>query len=59
MNATADECESCAASGQYGIPATTRSANPDYAGYNLCAECAAEYNSRIGTVAWREDEICF
>lgn len=41
------ECESCAEGGIHGVPATTHSKNPDYSGYNLCAECAAEYDSRI------------
>lgn len=34
-------CESC--NEHY---ATTRSTNPDWSGYNLCAECAAEYDAR-------------
>jgi len=40
------ECESCAATGEHGVPATTHSTNPDWSGYNLCQECANEYNSR-------------
>ena len=39
------ECESCLASGDHR-PATTHSRNPNFAGYALCAECAAEYDSR-------------
>ena len=45
--ASRPECESCAASGQHGVPATTRSIKAEYAGYALCAECAAEYDSRL------------
>jgi hypothetical protein len=30
-------------------PATTHSRNPDYYGYELCEECAAEYDSRAPT----------
>ena len=37
------ECQSCLESGIH-TPATTHSTNPDYAGYDLCEECAAEYN---------------
>ena len=40
------ECDSHAESGEHGVPATTRSTNPDFNGYNLCAECAEEYNGR-------------
>jgi hypothetical protein len=40
-------CESCLASIQrQETPATTHSTNPDFSGYDLCAECAAEYDSR-------------
>ncbi|MBW1953636.1 MAG: hypothetical protein JRI66_11235 [Deltaproteobacteria bacterium] len=39
-------CESCLASGRK-VPATTRSRNPDYAGYELCEDCAREYDSRV------------
>lgn len=39
-------CESCAVDGRT-VPATTRSINPEYSGYVLCEECAAEYDSRI------------
>lgn len=38
-------CESCLVAGEH-VPATTRSANPDWSGYALCEECAAEYNQR-------------
>ena len=41
------ECESCAATGEHGVPATTHSTNPDWSGYNLCQECANEYDSRV------------
>lgn len=34
-------CESC-----HERPATTHSTNPDWRGYELCAECAAEYDKR-------------
>lgn len=40
-----EKCESCLVAGEH-VPATTRSVNPDYAGYVLCQECAAEYDSR-------------
>ena len=39
-------CDSCLESGQE-TEATTKSTNPDYSGYDLCDECAAEYDSRI------------
>lgn len=39
------ECPSCLTAGQHR-PATTRSANAEWAGYELCEECAAEYDSR-------------
>lgn len=39
------ECESCAEAGQHGVPATTHSSNPDWSGYDLCAECAAHYDA--------------
>jgi hypothetical protein len=39
------ECDSCLESGEH-TPATTTSTNPDYSGYELCAECVAEYDSR-------------
>lgn len=38
-------CESHLEAGER-VPATTRSTNPDWSGYQLCAECAAEYDSR-------------
>ena len=38
-------CESCAATGRER-PATTRTINPDYSRYELCAECAEEYDER-------------
>lgn len=41
------ECESCLIDGLH-VPATTRSSNPNWEGYNLCEACAAEYDSRIG-----------
>jgi len=40
------ECESCAATGEHGVPATTHSTNPDWSGYNLCQQCANEYDGR-------------
>ena len=39
-------CESCSVSG-IEVAATTHSVNPDFCGYELCDECAAEYDSRI------------
>ena len=39
------DCESCLVAGEH-TPATTRSINPDFSGYDLCAQCAAEYDSR-------------
>ena len=45
-------CESCRATGRE-TPATTRSSNPDWSGYVLCAECADEYNARK-TIAPKE-----
>ena len=38
-------CESCAVAG-VDRPATTHSTNPDWSGYDLCDECAAEYDQR-------------
>ena len=38
-------CESCRVIGEW-TEATTKSSNPDWSGYNLCEECAAEYNQR-------------
>ena len=38
-------CESCLMVG-IGTPATTHSINLDWSGYNLCDECAEEYNNR-------------
>lgn len=40
------KCESCEAQS-----ATTRSANPDWGGYALCADCAAEYDNRARLLA--------
>ena len=45
--AIVNECESCLVAGEH-TPATTRSINPEFAGYDLCAECAAEYDKRVG-----------
>ena len=42
---TTNECESCLENGEH-VPATGHCKNPDYSGYNLCDECAAEYDSR-------------
>ena len=39
-------CESCSVSG-IEVAATTHSVNPDFCGYELCDECATEYDSRI------------
>jgi hypothetical protein len=41
------ECDSCAALGMHGVPATHRSSNPHYQGYVLCEKCAREYDSRV------------
>jgi len=38
-------CESCAEGG-IETEATTYSSNPEWSGYELCEECAGEYNSR-------------
>jgi len=38
-------CESCLVGG-IEREATTHSKNPDWSGYELCEECAAEYDSR-------------
>ena len=38
-------CESCAVAG-IKREATTHSKNPDWSGYDLCNECAAEYDKR-------------
>jgi superfamily II helicase len=38
-------CESCLVA-SIKTPATTHSTNPDWAGYELCEECAQEYNNR-------------
>lgn len=40
------ECESCLVAGEH-TPATTRSINPEFSGYALCAQCANEYDSRM------------
>lgn len=40
------ECESCLVAGEH-TPATTYSINPEFSGYDLCAECAAEYDGRM------------
>jgi hypothetical protein len=39
------ECESHAVNGEH-VPAVGHSSNPDWSGYNLCAECIAEYDRR-------------
>lgn len=41
-------CESCMVSNQM-VPATTRCQNPDYAGYNLCEQCAKEHDDLRST----------
>ena len=38
-------CDTCAAAG-IDTPATTRSRNPDWSGYQLCQPCAREYDFR-------------
>ena len=38
-------CASCAVAG-IAAPATTSSSNPEWSGYALCADCAAEYDAR-------------
>jgi len=37
-------CESCIIAG-IQTPATTHSINPDWSGYDLCADCAAHYDN--------------
>ena len=52
-------CESCLMTGDRVI-ATTHSTRPEWSGYNLCEECAAEYNNReyLGEFSTeREDAI--
>jgi len=39
------ECEAHLVNGEH-VPATTHSTNPDWSGYELCEECANEYNKR-------------
>ena len=39
------ECESCLEGGLH-TAATTQSTHPDWSGYALCADCAAEYDAR-------------
>jgi hypothetical protein len=39
------ECASCLENSIHTL-ATTHSINPDFAGYELCNECAAEYDAR-------------
>jgi hypothetical protein len=51
------ECESCLEGGQH-TPATTRSTNPDYAGYALCHECADEYDRRTAKRGERTMATC-
>lgn len=41
-------CESCQVGGSK-VEATTHSVNPEFSGYDLCEECAAEYDSRLET----------
>ncbi len=43
------ECPSCAVANLH-TPATTKTHNPDFQGYQYCEECAAEYDARVGTV---------
>jgi len=45
MNNEITLCESCLVEG-IKTPATTHSNNPDFSGYELCEECAKEYDSR-------------
>lgn len=40
------ECDSCAENGEHGIPAVGHSQNPDWSGYDLCAQCINEYDQR-------------
>ena len=54
---TTTECDLCAAVGQHDVPATTRSRNPDWSGYRLCAECAREYDSREGLYYIDREEL--
>jgi superfamily II helicase len=44
-NRTYRWCDSCLEAGEH-TAATTHSSNSDWDGYNLCDECAAEYDKR-------------
>ena len=44
MTTNTIECESCLQAGEHA-PATTHSMNPDWIGYELCAECAEHYDA--------------
>lgn len=39
-------CESHLVNGER-VPATTHSTNPNWSGYDLCEECAREYDNRL------------
>jgi hypothetical protein len=42
------ECDACW-DRKIHKPATTKSTNPDYAGYELCEECAEKFNKQPST----------
>ena len=39
------KCDAHLVNGEH-VPATGHSSNPEWAGYNLCDKCLAEYNNR-------------
>lgn len=39
------ECDSCRVASEH-VPAMYRSSNPEFSGYELCAECRDEYDQR-------------
>lgn len=49
-------CESCIVNGER-TPATTKSINPDYSAHHLCQACADEYDSRVPSSGWDEEEV--
>ena len=49
------ECDVCL-DGRIHRPATTKSKHPDFAGYELCEECARELNRRKPTYPSTEYE---
>ena len=63
--AQAIECEAHLEAGMH-VPATTHSTNPDWCGYELCEECAAEYDGRqaqgeakMGTWTEKQEQILY